>query len=237
MPATHALAAPASGVSRVARSVEVFTFHVPQPLPAPAPEPIEEGNRWDDPDGRFATLYCASSAEGAFGEVIARYRERTGLLDRIDQFLTQRPDPEYDPVLAPGRVPPEFFDRRWLGHTAVDPAMRFVDVEDPSTHAAMDHTLRRRLRGFGVRRIDRSTFLTPDRRVTRTIAARYHWLAQTPDHGTWRGLRYTSRLAADWECWAIWEPSPLLESQLTVAKVTREHAALHAAALRLGVQL
>jgi hypothetical protein len=29
------------------------------------------------------------------------------------------------------------------------------------------------------------------------IASRYHWLAQTPDHATWRGLRYASRLAAD----------------------------------------
>jgi hypothetical protein len=237
MPASHALAAPAAGVYRVARSIDVFAFHVPEPLPNPAPVAIEEGNRWDDAEGRFATVYCASSAEASFGEVIARYRERRGLLERIDRFLSQRPDPEYDPVLSPGVVPAEFFDGRWLGHVGVDPAVRFVDVEDPATHAAVDATLRRRLAQYGVRRIDRSTFLSPDRRVTRMIASRYHWLAQTPDHGDWRGLRYTSRLAPDWECWAIWQPSPLLDSQLTIEKVTREHPALDAATRRLGIRL
>jgi hypothetical protein len=237
MPASHALAAPQSGVHRVARSVEVFAFQVPGPLPRAAPVPIEEGNRWDDAEGRFATVYCASSAEAAFGEVIARYRERTGLLDRIDSFLSQRPDPEYDPLLSPGVVPAEFFERRWLGHAGVDPVVRFVDVDDPATHAAVDAALRRQLRAYGVRRVDRSTFLSPDRRVTRTIATRYHWLAQTPDHTAWRGLRYTSRLAAEWECWAIWQPSPLLESDLALEKVTREHPALRAAAARLGIQV
>jgi hypothetical protein len=237
MPVTHALAAPEGGVYRVARSVEAFAFHVPEALPLPAPAPIEEGNRWDDVEGRFATVYCASSAEAAFGEVIARYRERPGLLERIDNFLSQQPDPEYDPLLAPGVLPAEFFDRRWLGHIAVDPAVRFVDVEDPATHTAIDPTLHRQLRAYGIRRIDRSTFLSPDRRVTRTIATRYHWLAQTPDHATWRGLRYTSRLAPEWECWGIWQPNPLLESDITIEKVTREHPALHSAATRLGIQV
>ena len=83
---------------------------LPQPLPNPAPEPIEGGNRWDDAEGRFATVYCASRAEVAFGEVIARYRERAGLLERIDEFLGQRPDPEHDPPLDPGVVPADFFD-------------------------------------------------------------------------------------------------------------------------------
>jgi hypothetical protein len=104
-------------------------------------------------------------------------------------------------------------------------------------HAAVDVTLRRTLREYGVKRVDRGTFLTSDRRVTRTIASRYHWLAQTPDHASWRGLRYLSRLAPDWECWAIWEPSPLLTSRLVVEKVTREHPALQAAAQRLNVRV
>jgi hypothetical protein len=134
-------------------------------------------------------------------------------------------------------IPAEFFERRWLGHVAVDPAVRFIDVEAPATHAAVDPALRRELRAYGIRRIDRSTFLTPDRRVTRAIARRYHWLAQTPDHSRWRGLRYASRLAGDWECWAIWEPSPLLESQLTIEKITGEHPALRNAAARLEIAM
>jgi hypothetical protein len=39
----------------------------------------------------------ASSAQAAFGEVVPRYRDRPGLLDRIDEFLNQPAEPEYDP--------------------------------------------------------------------------------------------------------------------------------------------
>jgi hypothetical protein len=183
MAASRVLKAPGAGVHRVSRSIDVFAFHAAQPMPRPSPEPIEDGNRWDDPDGRFATLYCASCAEAAFGEVIAHYRERPGLLDRIDAFLSQSPDADYDPLLSPGAVPAEFFDGRWVGHITIDDAARFVDLDDPATHAAIDVTLRHSLREFGAKRIDRGTFLSSDRRITRTIAGRYHWLAQTPDHG------------------------------------------------------
>ena len=123
MAGSRVLRAPRAGVHRVSRSIDVFAFHTPQPLPKPTPDPIEDGNRWDDAEGKFATVYCA------------------------------------------------------------------------------------------------------------------YWLAQTPDHASWRGLRYLSRLAPDWECWAIWEPSPLLTSQPVVEKVTREHPALRAAAQRLSVRV
>ena len=28
--------------------------------------------------------------------------------------------------------------------------------------------------------------------------------AESPDHRDWAGLRYESRLAPGWECWALW---------------------------------
>ena len=143
MAGSRALAAPRAGVHRVSRSINVFAFRTAAPLPNPASVPIHDGNRWDDAQGNFATVYCASSAEGAFGEVIARYRERPGLLQRIDAFLNQPPDPDYDPLLTPGVVPAEFFDGRWIGHSTVDVDVRFVDVDDPATHAALDPALRR----------------------------------------------------------------------------------------------
>ena len=93
MAGSHVLSAPGAGVHRVSRSIDVFTFHTPQPLLRPAPDPIEDGNRWDDAEGRFATVYCASEAEAAFGEVIARYREQPGLLARIDDL--RGCDPKY----------------------------------------------------------------------------------------------------------------------------------------------
>lgn len=82
---SHAVAAPRGGVHRVARGLEPFAFgQAPSPL-LDAGEPVYGGNRFDDPDGRFRTLYAASSEEAAFGETIAAYRDRDGLLDRIDR--------------------------------------------------------------------------------------------------------------------------------------------------------
>jgi hypothetical protein len=128
------------------------------------------------------------------------------------------------------------FDNRYLGHIAVDSDVRFVDVEHPDRYTAAGPALRPLLRCYGIRRIDRSSFLHADRRVTRTIARHYWELAQYPDHHSWRGLRYSSRLAADWECWAIWEPSPLQEGIAEISPVTRTDPSLHGAATRLSLK-
>lgn len=235
-PRSRTLPTPPDGVFRVATGAWPFEFRLPREALSDETDPVLGGNRWDDPLARFATLYCASSAEAAFGETIARYRERPGLLERIDSFLSSPADPDYDPPLLPGRVPDDYFDSRYLGNVPVDADVRFVDVDDPATHAAARPMLRV-LRRFGVRTIDRSTFLSPDRRVTRTLARHYWNLAQSPDHHDWRGLRFVSRLAPDWECWAIWEPSPLRTTLSAVVPVTRNHPGLVQAAQRLGVEL
>ena len=100
---------------RVARGFDPFLFRAPlSPLPT-QDTPVLDGNRWDDPLGKYATLYCASTAEAAFGETIARYREREGLLDRISSFLSDDPDPDYDFDLHPARIPPDYFVDRYLG--------------------------------------------------------------------------------------------------------------------------
>jgi hypothetical protein len=238
MPAlvSHALAAPTAGVYRVARSAWPFEFHPGEPLVDPG-RPVEGGSRWDDPLGQFATLYCASTAEAAFAETIARYRERGGLLERIDTFLSGSPDPDYDFELEPGKVPGDYFEDRYLGHVQVDGEARFVDLEHADTHTAGRHGLLPQLREFGVTRFDRGTVASPDRRVTRTIARYYHELSRKPDHQSWRGLRYLSRLDAGWECWAVWEPTPLSTTISHITTVTRTHPALHGAAARLGLRL
>ena len=84
--------APDAGLWRIARGLDPFSFDPPRSRLPLSDYPILGGNRWDDPDGEFATLYCSTTPEGAFAETIARYRNRPGLLDRIDRFLTGQPD-------------------------------------------------------------------------------------------------------------------------------------------------
>jgi hypothetical protein len=232
---SHALAAPSAGVYRVARGANPFVFRRSTRIPL-NDGAVEDGNRWDDPDGLFKTLYCASSPEAAFGETIARYREAPGLLDRISAFLTSEPDPAYDFELIPGSVPDDYFQSRYIGHISVDQDARFVDLDHPHTHTASRPALKRLLTRFEVSKIDRGTFLNPDRRITQTIAQHYWQLSLRPDHQNWRGLRYVSRLAHDWECWAVWQPSPLRQLTANVKVVTRNNPALISAAERLGIR-
>jgi hypothetical protein len=237
MVVSHVVPAPESGVHRVAKGLDPFRFRPPRsPLPE-QDEPVLDGNRWDDAQGQYATLYCASSAVAAFAETIARYREVPGLLDRIDAFLSGEPDGEYDFELEPARVPDDYFADRSLGHAAIDPALRFVDVDHPDTHRSLTVPLRPVLRRHRLRVVDRGVVLSPDRRLTRPIARECWRLAQTPDHPDWAGLRYGSRLHPEWECWAAWEPSPIRPHSARVQTVTRANPDLRAAAEILRVAL
>lgn len=237
MSTSHVVSAPKAGVFRVARGLEPFGFRPPRgPLPE-QDEPLLDGNRFDDPQAEYATLYCASTAEAAFGETIARYREAPGLLDRIDAFLNAAPDPDYDPELLPARVPDDYFADRYVGQTTVDPDVRFVDVDHPDTHVALAAPLRPLLRRHGLATVDRGVSFSPDRRLTRPIARHFWTLSRTPDHRAWAGLRYESRLLGAWECWAIWEPSPVRAHQSSVRAVTRTDPDLRAAAERLRIAL
>lgn len=228
---------PDGGVFRVGRALDPFVFRPPRDaLPVQA-QPVLGGNRWDDPLGQFASLYCATTSEAAFGETIATFRERDGLVDRISAYLNDDPDAEYEFELTPGRVPPDYVADRYLARADVDPDVRFVDVDHPHTHAAAAPALRRLLRDRGLRVVDRGVVFHADRRITRPIARHFWVLAHSPDHRGWAGLRYESRLFSGWECWSLWEPSPLRPHTFEVHPITRSDPALRAAADRLRLTL
>lgn len=228
--------APAAGLVRVAKDVDPFTFWPPRtPLDSTAPQ--YEGNRFDDPAAVFGSIYCATDAVAAFGETIARYRTCEGLLGRIDEFLEDDPDSEFDPELHPGKVPDDYFAGRYIGTALADGAARFVDLEHPDTHSAAAFPLHHVLEPFNVSgRIDRGTMHNQDRRITRTVAGYFYALAQTADHSELAGLRYESRIHGAWECWLVWEPSPFLPNP-AIVKVTRTHPALIAAAKLLDITI
>jgi hypothetical protein len=174
----------------------------------------------------------------AFGETIAKYRLREGLLETIDAYLTEPPDEAADPPLRPGVIPEDYFDDRVIGDTPVDKEAQFVDLAHPDTHAALNQSLPNLLQAFEIEGFDRGVVLGQDRRITRPIARHYYQLAQTPDHESIAGLRYESRLVEGWECWAIWEPSPLRTSQAgPLRPVAYDDPALAEAARLLSVAL
>lgn len=184
---------------------------VPRPLPE-SPTPVTDGNRWDDALGRYSTIYCASTPEAAYGETITRYRERPGLMDRMAAYLEGDPDQEYDFEIPPGEIPADYFASRVLGHAPIDPDTYFVDVDHPDTHALLSNSLPELVLGQGLEGYDRGVLMGPDRRITRNVARHIYELALAESEIQVGGLRYESRYFGDWECWALWEPSPIREA-------------------------
>ncbi len=228
---------PGDGFWRVSSWARVFD---PPPAPPPlgAPPDEDDGHRYDDPDGKFRTLYCATESEGALGECLGDFVFNTAAVARIEAFLESGPEPGFDEDYHRPLRREDIEAFGWKLARAPARDARLIDVEDWRTFlAAAPHALAA-LGGYGVKRFDRQTLLDERRYITRTLAGVYR-AGATNEHGELQaaGLRFTSRLPPAWECWALWEPLPLDESAAPVEDVTFDTPALRTAADMLGVML
>lgn len=216
--------------------------------PPPPPPPVtdtnpanDESRRWDDPDGRFRTLYCATQAEGAFGEKLSSFRLLPSVVCEIEDFLEEDPDLEFaDDALIGGLSRADIEDLNWKVAWAptVDDAAEAIDVASRRTQLAMLPKIGTLLRNFGIADLDREVLRSSTRGFTRGVAG-FARKEATDDDGELRacGLRYESRLVARWECWALWDPLPLSEVEAEIESVTIDHPSLRLAAAKLGVPL
>jgi len=228
------LVPPPARFFRIARAVNPFNWSPPrEPLPD-REGPVFEGRRWDDPEGRFATVYCGSSPEAAFAETIAPFRAVPKLQERILEATDEdEPDPAYDFEDLEGLVPVGYFERS-LGYALIDEEARFVDVDDARTHNALNARFGELLEKLGAgRQFDRGLMMTQDRRVTRQVAGFLH---EHHEHHA-IGIRYESRLMSDLECWALWPQAQVAVYDIDVEPISPETPALVAVAERLGVTL
>lgn len=226
---------------RVGRPPGIFAWRLPRDreLLASDERPRLEGNRWDDPDGEVATLYCAGTPLAAFLEVLAPLRSGgEGIVAEILQATSQdAPDPRLDPTLRAGVLPREFFADRSLARASVTSGPLFIDMASPQTHNVIGEHLAHVLRYLGAHQFDRGVVMSQDRRVTREIAG---FLREYADRdlrhrGPIAGLRYESRVAADQTCWAIWQDR-LVISDEQLCSHTSEHSDLRKAAGMLDIE-
>ena len=177
------------------------------------------GNRFDDPsaeDGvppakRFRTIYCATQRAGTFGETLARFRPSVALLaqlaeidddEPLEQSLAGAVDPR-DP--HPGLIPADWRLRRRIGHTVLDPSLRFVDLAAVETMQVLRAALAPVLERLGIADIDLSSVTSPQRRFTQEIARYVHAQHDDRSRPRFAGIRYLSRLNPAWECWAVFD--------------------------------
>ncbi len=205
------VSAPTDGLYRIARGPD-------EPFALPDWERADTdgtfGNRFDDPGGilgivpehRFRVIYCATQREAAFAEVVSRFRQRPGLnavLDQIDD------DEETLQESLRGAIDPDFTDhnllesdwlqRRRIGYTRIVPHDDFVDISDADSLAHLNEVLAPLLAWLKIDQLDLSSITSQNLRLLTQCAARYIYSCE------FAGIRYTSRLGANWECWALFE--------------------------------
>jgi hypothetical protein len=196
-------------------------------------------NRFDDPDGQFRVRYAASTRRGAFAEVLAGFRLHGPVEARLAAVTDTTAGEEQ---LAPaGTVPARLLARlriARMGARSVD--TWFVDVATVETQTVLGATpaVAAALADSGLGTPDRPAQLDAGtialagpvgRRITQTVA---RTVFTDTNAG---GLRYTSRVDAFEECWAIFDTVAVwvTESQ----PVDLEDPDLTAACTALGLSL
>jgi RES domain len=229
---------PGDGFWRVSSWPQVFDPPQPPPPLGSSSEEEDDGHRYDDPDGRFRTLYCATEPEGALGECLGDFVLSTAAVVHIEAFLRSEPEPGFDEDYHHPLRADDIKAFGWkLGHAPARDA-RLIDVDHWRTYlAAAPHALPA-LGRYGINRFDRRMLLDERRYITRTLGGIYRADA-ADEYGELlaSGLRFTSRLPPSWECWALWEPVPLEETAAQIEDVTFNTPALRTAADMLGVAL
>jgi hypothetical protein len=196
--AWRTLPPPRGTIYHVGRRPDPFYWWTPPLLDLAQPA----GGRFDDPHGEYATLYCATTAYGAMLEKFCSLRPIPELAAQYDSALDDGADPEYDKPPTGTTFPADICNTNVMGTATMDPDARFIDVEDPENHRLLEQLGGRALLTMlGLDRIDRGTFDTNHRTVTRRIARE---LFDQVDPSI-AGLRFLSAIDADVECWAIWE--------------------------------
>jgi hypothetical protein len=212
----------------------------PPPPPLGADPKDDDGHRFDDPEGTFRTLYCATEAEGAIGECLGDFAYRAAVAQRVEAFLADDPDPGFDSDYLKPLDDTDIDGFRWtLAHAPADAHASLINVDDPRTYLAAAPRALPALARYRVKQLDRQTLLDERRYVTRTMAGVYRADATDPVSGALRaaGLRFSSRLPPAWECWALWDPLPLYAASVSGDRVTLYTPALRRAADLLGVAL
>jgi RES domain len=165
------------------------------------------GNRFDSPaPGLYGVIYFGTQLECCFAETLSRLRPNPRLV------AIARMDEAEDQNLMPlGEVPADWRHRRLAIRAEID-GPPFLDVEHMDSRTVMEPDLRLVLNAFGYEELDIPAVMSHDRRLTRWIS----WWAwsRVDEHGNpaFGGIRYTSRLSDEWECWAVFdERSTILE--------------------------
>lgn len=183
---------------RVARSRGLLSFSTISPVDAMLPT---AGNRFDVPGG--GVLYAGSDIAACYAETLARMRPTPKIRDLV------KDEPGF---MVAGGVPQDWRLQRTVGTLTLNKPLPSLDMEQPETHAYLSEVMASDLVALGYTdNLDISDVANSDRRLSRAVAE--HAFTATDPDGTpvYSGIRYVSRIKPDWECWAVFEGTEVLE--------------------------
>lgn len=240
--ATHTGTGPADGPGL--RQVRLPAAGVVRAHPDPGALPRFPGpgevprNRFDDPAGEFRVRYAATTVRGAFLEVLAGFRSNGPVEARLAAVTGVVGQQRLEPA---GAVPAGLLDRLRIARLgARSVAAWFVDVAAVETQTLLGGmpAVVAALAASGLGTSDRPVQLDagtiglagPVGRAITQVVARV--VFTDTDAG---GLRYTSRVDATEECWAIFDTVPVWAAE--AQPVAADDPDLRAACAALGLQL
>src|SRR5690606_26584194 len=93
----------------------------------------------------------------------------------------------------------DWLQRRRAGHTKIVPLGEVVDISHADSLARLNDVLAPLLASLGMNQLDLSAITSSTPRLLTQYAARHIY------SNGYAGIRYTSRLGANRECWALFE--------------------------------
>ncbi|GAA5113892.1 hypothetical protein GCM10023339_18800 [Alloalcanivorax gelatiniphagus] len=171
-------------------------------------EDPSDWNRFDLPDA--ATLYSSTDPQGAYAEVLAPLRPRIEELSALAAAVFDDVDPGDNPIAAEwaekghmhvGSIPKVWHAERNLVQIDVATDGWYIDIEHPVSLQVLRSQFAGLLTERGLEDFDVSVIRGHDRLVTCAVAEWVNGL-YLEDGSVPLGIRYNSRHATDWECWA-----------------------------------
>lgn len=162
------------------------------------------GQRWDDIEGAFRTVYAAESRYGCFVEVLATFRPDPQLVADIGLISVDERDTAEHPTSPAGQV-----DRGWVGlHLVTSAAVNgvYCDVTAAETIAALRPRFLGLARGYGLPDFDTAALkLARPRELTQHVASHIYQLDYDNAGDFFAGVRFGSRHGDELVMWAIFE--------------------------------
>ena len=150
------------------------------------------GNRWDDPEGVYRVLYACSQREGAYVEVLSRFRPDPIVLAELREI--DGPVNEYQV----GVVPASWLEARAIWRS--DLAGIYADVGHVRSLNCLRGAMAARLIHHGIVDLDAAAIrLSARRRFTQEISNHIYKLS-TPDGAPrFAGIEYESRFGDNYQ--------------------------------------